>query len=145
MFDYYFVLKYGILDENNELRKKIFERLSIISNRNITSLEDVYIGCHHKLGNSLLAINKVIYYCEILKCKRIILNHNQSEYIKNTIYDKKYDLIIEPEAKLNKNLSNVFHWPYPYYTILYTIPENRFDVFKDEIINNLPKVSTDIL
>ena len=60
------------------------------------------------------------------------------------IYDKKYNLIIEPEAKLNKNLSNVFHWPKPYYTVLYKNPENRFDVFKDEIIKNLPKVSTDI-
>ena len=142
--DYYFVLKNGILDKNNKLRKKMFERLSIITNRTIISLGNVYLGHHYKLGNSLISINKVIYYCEILQCKRIILNQNLSEYIKNTIYDKKYNLIIEPEAKLNKNLSNVFHWPKPYYTVLYKNPENRFDVFKDEIIKNLPKVSTDI-
>ena len=65
--DYYFVLKNGILDKNNKLRKKMFERLSIITNRTIISLGNVYLGHHYKLGNSLIAINKVIYYCEILQ------------------------------------------------------------------------------
>ena len=140
----YFVIKMDTAVKNEKLRKKMFERLSYILNRTITSLENVYVDQHFKLGNSLIAINKVIYYCEILKCKRIILNEYHSKYIKNTIYDTKYNLIIEPQSKTNINLYNVFHWPYPYSIILYKIPENRFDVFKNEIINNLPKVSTDI-
>jgi len=141
---YYFLLKKRIIDKNKELRKKMFEQLSIISKRNISALENVYLGYYLRLGNSLIAINKVIYYCEILKCKRIILNDCHSEYIKNIIYDKKYNLIIEPETKLNKNLSNIFYWPFPYYVVLYKIPENRFDVFKDEFLKNLPKLTTDI-
>ena len=70
--------KISINEQNNKnnikLRKQMFKLLSKISNKTITSLDDVYLGNFYRLGNSLLALNKVIFYCEIMQCKRIFLN-----------------------------------------------------------------------
>ena len=126
------------------LRKQMFKILSKVSKKNITSLNDVYFLCYYKLGNLLIAINKVIFYCEILQCRRIILNKNIIKIFKDVIYDKNYDLVIEPETNAkNFNSRSAFHWPHPYYTVLGVNPENRFDVFKEEILNNIPKAVLD--
>ena len=126
------------------LRKDMFQILSRMSKRKITSLNDVYFTYYYKLGNLLIAINKVIFYCEILQCKRIILNKNILNFFKNVIYDKNYDLLIEPETKAkNFNSRSAFHWPHPYYNVLGVNPENRFDVFKEEMLNNIPKAILD--
>ena len=67
---------------------------------------------------------------------------NYYPLIKNTIYDKKYNLTIEILTNFKKkNIKSLFRWPNPYYTTLKKIPENRFDVFKEEILHNLPKPS----
>ena len=130
---------------NKELKRQMFGILSRISKQNITSLDNVYLGYYYKLGNSLIALNKVIFYCEILQCKRIFLKKGYYPLIKNTIYDKKYGLTIEILSNSNqKDMTSFFHWPHPYYTTLKIIPENRFDVFREEILNNLPKPSTDV-
>ena len=73
----------------------MFKILSKRSKKNITTLNDVYFLCYYKLGNLLIAINKVIFYCEILQCRRIILNKNIIKIFKDVIYDKNYDLVIE--------------------------------------------------
>ena len=123
----------------------MFEILSRLSNKNITSLDDVYIGYHYKLGNGLLALNKVLFYCEILQCKRILLNKYNTYFIKNTIYDKKYDLKIVPFEKINqKDIISAFFWPHPYYTTLKILPENRFEVFKEEMLKNLPSFKINV-
>ena len=132
-------------NRNGELRKLMFDILSKSSQQNISSLDNVYIGYYYKLGNSLIALNKVIFYCEILQCKKIFLPKYYSPFIKNKIYDKKYGLTIEIIKDSNKkDLTSLFHWPHPYYITLKILPENRFDVFKEEILNNLPKFSINI-
>ena len=127
------------------LRRKMYKRLSKITHKNINNLNTVYVGDYYKLGNFLLAINKVIFYCEILQCKRILVNKYYSHFIKNKIYDIKYNLTIERSTKSKmKKYAPVFNWPAPYYTILKILPSNRFDVFKEEILRNLPSLSLDI-
>ena len=123
----------------------MFQILSGLSKRKITSLNDVYFTYYYKLGNLLIAINKVIFYCEILQCKRIILNRNILNFFKNVIYDKNYDLLIEPETKAkNFNSRSAFHWPHPYYTVLGVNPENRFDVFKEEMLTHIRELEVKI-
>ena len=69
--------------------------LSRISHKKNFSLDNVYITEYNRLGNALLELNRVVFYCEILKCKRIFVNKCYLKYIKNTIYDKEYNLTIE--------------------------------------------------
>ena len=118
--------------------------LSRMSHKKNFSLDNVYITEYNRLGNALLALNRVIFYCDILKCKRIFVHKCYLKYIKNTIYDKEYNLTIEylsPEKR--KNLTSLFHWPYAYYLILKIRPQNRFEVFKEEILKNLPHPEID--
>ena len=95
--------------KNEELRNQMFEILSRYAHRKITSLDNVYIGYYYRLGNGLLALNKVLFYCEILQCDRIFLHKHFSPFIKNTIYDKKYGLTIEILTdSIKKDLHSLF-------------------------------------
>ena len=92
----------------------------------------------------LISLNKAIFYCEILKCKKLLLRKNNSAYIRNIINDKKYGLIIEEINSSiiinNENLlSNYYN---PYYDFLGIKPNNRLYVFKNEILRNLPFIQT---
>ena len=65
-------------------------------------------------------------------------------FIKNKIIDKKYKIIIVPEELKNvkycktiiDNTDNFFYYSY------YIQPQIRIDLLKNEILKNLPKVST---
>jgi len=99
---------------------------------------------NYNFGNQLLIFNKLIYYCEIIKCKNIILDNNNGLYIKNKIFYKEYNMTIKVRNKKSKDyvLSSLDY--YFYFTTYNLKLENRFDVFKNEILNNLPKINTDI-
>ena len=88
-------------------------------------------------------MNKVIFYCEILKCKKVILEPNNNVYIKNTINDEKFNLTIEiaqPNTDYTQDfVSNYYN---PYYHFLVINPENRFSLFKNEMLKNLPDDKT---
>ena len=88
--------------------------------------------------------NNAIFFCEILGCKKIILIHNNNIYIRNKIINQKYNMSIELDNSkdflFNKtiNLSCLFF----YYYYRYLKPENRINIVKNEILNNLPKIIT---
>ena len=92
----------------------------------------------------LISLNRLIFYCEIIKCKKILILKNNNCYIVNTINDKKYNLtleVIESPPVNTYNLTNL-HFN-PYYFFLGIKPDNRFSVFKDEILKNLPFIRAD--
>ena len=145
-------------------RKDIFENISANIGMNITSLEEIYFNTENRFGNELIILNKLIFYCEILGVKKIILNQDNNLYINNTIYDKDYNLTIEVQnysqynyENLNFNfatldnpmlnfnptyvVSNIFR---DFFFIFYNLRvENRLDIVKSEILKNLPKVKVD--
>ena len=90
-----------------------------------------------------IKIDKIIFfYCEILKCKKIILRRNNNIYIRKTIVDKKFNITIEL-AKKGVNYTNELitnYIPQPYYDFYGIKPENKFYIFRDEILRNLPYV-----
>ena len=95
-----------------------------------------------RFGNQIAAFNKVLFYCEIIKCKKIIVGKHNNIYIRNTINDSKFNLTIEI-AKSEVNYTNDFvtnYYPHPYYYFLEIRPENKVPVFRDEMLRNLPEV-----
>ena len=105
-------------------------------------MHNVYLDYYLKFGNALIALNKAIFYCEIIGCKKIFVPIYNNYYIRNTIHDDKYNLTIEVvkskdinKKKYNNNITKYFS---PYYYFLGVKPENRFSVFKKEILKNLP-------
>ena len=122
----------------------IFSKYSYNVDEEIKSGMTIFNDLNYNFGNQLLIFNKLIYYCEIIKCKNIILDNNNGLYIKNKIFYKEYNMTIKIRNKKSKDyvLSNLDY--YFYFTTYNLKLENRFDVFKNEILNNLPKINTDI-
>jgi hypothetical protein len=92
----------------------------------------------------LVTLNNAIFFCEILGCKKLILEKFENFYIKHKILDSKYNMTIEP-SYLNTDLlekSTVLPSVFFFYHYQYIKPENRLYLLKSEILNNLPKVET---
>ena len=130
-----------------ETKKNILQKYSKNIGANITSAISIYSRCKGPFGNQLILFNKLIFYCEIIGCKKIILSHNNSIYINRTIYDKKYNLTIEVCKNYNNikenNLYNLTKLDIRFFYNFHGLKvENKFKLFKKEILRNLPKLKT---
>ena len=103
----------------------------------------IYFDMGFPFGNQIAAFNKMLFYCEIIKCKKIKLMEDNKMYINHTLYDKDYNITIEiadfnyflAEHDYITNLSPNFFFDFFNFKV-----ENRLDIIKQEIVNNLPKV-----
>ena len=177
-------------NRNHPLFKQIKEQiLKKFSERQPNKLGpeiNIFLDMKFNFGNQLLILNKLLFFCEIIECKKILLEKDNNIFIKNNIYYKKYNLTIEVTDKLHDNVifdnfqfqfddnnenndndnnernedneDNERKKPkkcekkdYYYLTSLdyyfyynnYNIRlENRYNVFKNEILKNLPKIKT---
>jgi hypothetical protein len=69
--------------------------LSNLSEHKITSVDTIFLTQNYKFGNMIIILNKVLFYCEIIKCKKIVLDQNKTWYIKNKIVNPEYNISIE--------------------------------------------------
>ena len=130
-------------DPNDPLIEK--ERKTILkqyySSTKIANIS-IFFDLEHFFGNQLSAFNKLIFYCEILKCQNIILPKNNNLFINHTLYDKDYNITIRYDnypsgTKVDYIKSLDFFFFYDFFNFKI---ENRLDIVKNEIVNNLPKV-----
>ena len=117
--------------------------MSINSGHEIKSVNTLFIKAKNRFGNQLIVIGKAIFYCSVLKCKRIILD-KYNWFIHNTIFYEKYNLTISKDngtlfkrKNIIYDISSNWLWYYSYIK-----PEIRIDILKTEILNNLPKIET---
>ena len=108
-----------------------------------SSLEDkiVYVEKSFNFGNSLVLLNNLIYYCEILNIKSIYLNsYFKWPISQNISYGKMSISLISP---ININLNNdniiIFDKKLIYFQKVFK-PEIRINVLKSEIKRNLPEI-----
>ena len=126
-------------------KKNLIDFLSNNIKERLEEISSIYLDYKCNFGNQLILLNKAIFFCEILNCKRIILNKKIYWFIKNKIIYKKYNMIIEvgEESQYkNENLlidksSNIF-W---YFNLIF--PHFRMEIIKEEILNNLPNIKVD--
>ena len=105
----------------------------------------MYIKGSGRLGNFLICINNAIIFCELLRCKKIIIENNNRIFINHTIFYKKYNFTIEPNKTINyidNNsliLKNWFFFRLDFRDIRNV---NRLYILKKEILHNLPNVKS---
>ena len=123
-------------------KKNILKLISKCLNKSIESASSIFMGQNYNLGNQLKLINNAIFYCEILGCKRLILDKKANWFIKNRIFDKKYKMIIEIGEKqdyINKN--TIFDYTsFIYFYAKFIKPEFKISLLKSEILKNIPYV-----
>jgi hypothetical protein len=132
--------------KQSELKKKLLSFISKIRKRTITKINAIFLSRNDNFGNNLVTINNCIFYCEILGCRKIILNKNQSKrkwLIKNPIYINEIDLTIKLDSNINCQNDEILclyeiSWIIYYPKII--LPQVRTNLVKTEILKNLPKV-----
>ena len=139
------LLKGKPLDNNLLLIKEKRKLLKLISkclNKNIKSVSSIFMAQNYNFGNQLKLINNAIFYCEILGCKRLILDKKSNWFIKNRIIDKKYKMSIEVGEKndyINKNII-IDYTGFMYFYVDIIKPEFKISLLKSEILKNIPYV-----
>ena len=86
-----------------EEKKSIINLLS--NNRNLTVLNTIFLNKECNFGNCIVFLNKLMFYCEIIKCKNIILNKDYFWFIKNNITISDYNITISVDDYKNYNNS----------------------------------------
>lgn len=90
-------------------KENLLKFLSKYHRKKIDSVDTIYLFQNFRFGNQIIIINKIIFYCEIISCKKIILDKNYNWFIKNKIFDEKYKMTIEVGSIDKLNNSKTFN------------------------------------
>ena len=118
--------------------------ISNIIGKKINFIHTIFLSSKLNFGNQIILINTIIFFCEILGCRRIILDKTHNWFIKRKIFYRKYNIILSVDDQkniINKNIiidksTNFFFYA------RYIKPELRMKVIKSEILRNIPKYQT---
>jgi hypothetical protein len=147
------LLKYSIMRQISNYfirknKKRIMKKITLtkiykITRKDINKINTLFIKGKPRCGNFFISINNAIIYCEILDCKKIIIENNNKIYINNTIIDKKNNFTIEPNQAFNsrdKYSLILYTYFYLFHGFRMFININRLSIFREQLLNNLPKV-----
>jgi len=79
----------------NKFKQDILNGYSKIFKKNYTKIDIIIYNNKFNFGNALFVINNLIYYCELLGCKKIYLT-KEYWFVKRPIYDKELNITISP-------------------------------------------------
>ena len=144
----FFNLAYYSSESNiqEKLRAKYLQEISKIKNQKVTELETFFLSSNYNFGNGLITINNAIFFCEVVKCHKIILNQTQVMrrwLIIKPIYITKLNITIMQGSNIDCKNSKIFcinTISQMYYPIV-IIPQVRIHFIRDEILKNLPIVN----
>ena len=126
-------------------KRELLQFLSRSISKNISKVKYIFLRQQSNFGNLLLIISRVIFYCQLLGCKKIIIENNKNTwFIKNKVIDKQHKLIILVDKLKNiKNIGIIFDKTNNFfYYSKYIFQKSKIGLLKSEILKNLPKVRT---
>lgn len=82
-------------------KEELLKYISLTVGKEIKFVKYIFIGNNLRFGNKMFLLYKIIFYCQILRCKKIFLDKKKVWFIKNKIINKKYKMIIIPEEEKN--------------------------------------------
>jgi len=134
---------------NESIKTKLkFELLNKLQKKpknieNINSFEDkiAYVDNSYNFGNSMVVLNNLIYYCQILNIKNIYIgsNHNFPLSPNFTLNNTNITLISSSNIDLKQKNIFIFDKGLIYFQKVFK-PEIRVDLLKNEINKYLPKI-----
>ena len=137
----------------SEIKEQLLQKFSKEFNKNLTQINTVFLTSKWFFGNSYISMNNIVFYCEILRCKNILLNSNYHRFewfLKNEIIykNKNTKIIIKqaPEKSINckdKDVVCSFLGGFLYYPMVVKSKIIDVKIFRNELLRNLPKVETD--
>ena len=130
---------------DNLINKEKLKILSLLSKANITYVDTIFFTSKCNFGNCIISLNKILFYCEIIGCKSIVLDKDIFWYIQRKIKINKFNYSIDVDNNIKYNSSNslFFNSDDIFYSFFYIKPEIRINLIRNEIINNLNKFFID--
>ena len=119
----------------NELKNKLLKEIEEKHlNKNLSQIKFVYVDKSYRLGNSMVLLNNLLYYCEILNITNIYLNSGERWPISQSIISNKINISFIAKLKFDFNNSNfdIFNRENIYFQRVFK-PEIRIDLLKNDI------------
>jgi hypothetical protein len=128
------------------MKKILLFKIFKITRANKNNISTLFVKGIARFGNLFISINNAIIYCELLNCKKIIIEYSNNIYINRSIFYKKSNFTIEPNQEFNYigNYNSIIldaHFLF-FKGFRYLGNINRLGIFKTQLLNNLPKVLT---
>ena len=135
-----------ISNKKRIMKKIILFKIFKKTRTNKNNISTLFIKGKSRFGNLFISINNAIIYCELLNCKKIIIQYSNNIYINNSIFCQKNNFIIEPNQTFNyigNYNSIILDFNFLFFKgFRYLGNINRLGIFKEQLLNNLPKVRT---
>ena len=131
-FDFYF--------KSTKNKSLIFHTLKNLidnPNKNITSINEIFLSSKCRFGNCIIYLNNYISLCKIIGCKIILLDKKYFWFIKNNIILKNN---IELKVGDRKNFKNFLNLKIFFDNYFFQSGINII-LLRFEIIKNLPKIN----
>ena len=132
--------------EKYQIQLELFNELKSVDekniNKNISEVKIMYLKESLKFGNSMILLNNLIAYCEVLNIKNIYLNIDVEWPIVDDIFTDKVNIYFASPYQIECEDKVVFDYK-PFYYLAVVKPEIRINLFKDEVKRNLPMINTD--
>ena len=127
----------------NEYKNLVINFLSQSKGKPMDKLETIFRSQNCNFGNCIIELNNILFFCEIVKCHKIIFREKKS-LIRNPIYIEKLNITITPNSRVNCQDNNTLcltsrNWN-PLKCALIK-PQIRTQYLKEEIIKNIPQVT----
>jgi hypothetical protein len=130
-----------------ETQLELFNELKSFNrdmNKNISEVKIIYLKESLKFGNSMILLNNLIAYCEVLDIRNIYLNIDMDWPIVDDIFTDRINIYFVSPYQIDCEDKAVLCPEYkPFYYLTVVKPEIRINLFKDEVKRNLPTINTD--
>ena len=126
----------------NNFKEYIIKEYSSLFNKTYRKIDVIILNKRMNLGNAIFVINNLIYFCEILGCKKIYL-YKGYWFVKKPIYDKELNITISPlTTKIWDNQTSVYYAPnFKFFDIVKLFIDNfipvRTYILKNELFSNI--------
>ena len=135
------ISKEGNSDSDQRAKMELYHNLG---GKKYSQLKNIYIMDHWKFGNSMIMLNNMLYYFEMLRQKKnIYLNSAHHWFIKDKIVTEFVNISVVDNSTIDCNDNStvcILRAPW-ILTPIVIMPEIRIKLLKPEIMKNLPKVS----
>jgi hypothetical protein len=119
------------------MKKIILLEIFKKTKKNINNINALYIKGNSHFGNFFISVNNAIIYCEIVNCKKIIIEKNHNIFINKIIFSKQ-NFTIEPNQAFNfrDKYSIILDTNYYFsHGFRFFRNINRLNIFREQLLN----------
>ena len=129
----------------NNLKMELINQLQVgYIGKNFSKIQTIYLNKAFKFGNSMILLNNILYYSEILNISKIYLNSDMNWPLKNNVTLDGINITLISPSNIDFINENIISFnPILVYSQRVIRPEIRINKLKNEIFKNLPKIHID--